>query len=128
MHLECPDPARSERLRLWVEKSYDQKPAPLGVTIGPTGNTYDSDAPARVDPSKGGRPPVKIDKAMAFLAEKLTDRDRKGCELIDEWVALGENKGTLFNAKKSLEDDGRLVVDATVRPQVWHIVQITQTF
>src|SRR5262249_61641024 len=34
LHLDCPDPEGPPgRLKLWVEKSYAQKPAPLGVTL-----------------------------------------------------------------------------------------------
>ena len=46
MHLECPDPDQSQRLRLWVEKSYGRKPAPLGVMIEASGNTYDTSPPS----------------------------------------------------------------------------------
>ena len=126
LHLEAPDPARPDRLRLWVEKSFAAKPAPLGVTIGPAGNNYDFNPPAPRDPSKGGRPPTAVGKAVAFLLEKLADGDRKGCELIDEWESQGGAKGTLFNAKKSLEAEGRLVVDTSVTPQLWHIVAANQ--
>jgi AAA domain len=125
IHLECPDPDHHpERLRLWVQKSYAKKPEAWGVTIGEPGNTYDSTPPARIDRSKGGRPPVKLDKAIAFLEEKLTVDDRKGCELIDEWLALGEpSKNPIFDAKKRMEVDGRLVVDDSKRPQIWHLVK-----
>ncbi|MGP0068623.1 MAG: AAA family ATPase [Isosphaeraceae bacterium] len=122
MHLECPDPARPERLRLWMEKSYAAKPPALGVTIGDSGNTYDFNPPVKVDPSKGGRPPEKLDKAIAFLEGKLSAGDRKGCELIHEWRSLGEAKTTIFDAKNSMEAAGRLVVDASVKPQIWHLV------
>jgi len=121
MHLECPDPEQPHRLRLWVEKSYARKPAPLGVTIGESGNTYDANPPARPEPNRGGRPPEKTDKAIAFLTEKLSERDRKGCELIDEWIAFGESKGTIFGAKSRMESDGRLVVDDSAKPQIWHL-------
>lgn len=53
IHLECPEPEKPERLRLWVEKSYAKKPPALGVTIGESGNTYDPNAPEKSDPSRG---------------------------------------------------------------------------
>ena len=88
MHLEAPDPARPERLKLWVEKSYAAKPTPLGVTIGPAGNTYDFTPPAPSDPSKGGRPPSERDKATSFIRDALAKQnDRKlsrGCLRGDE--------------------------------------------
>jgi len=121
MHLEAPDPDQPERLRLWVEKTYGKSPPPLGVTIRGTGNTYDSNPPAKRDPSKGGRPPVKLDKAIAFLETELAKGDRKGCELIDECVHTGEFKSRIFDAKKRMQAVGRLVVDDSVKPQIWHL-------
>ncbi len=67
----------------------------------------------------GGRPPEKCDRASAFLTEKLTQRDCKACDLINEWVAKGGAKGTVFNAKRALEADGRLVVEDSKKPQIW---------
>jgi hypothetical protein len=123
LHLECPDPDQSDRLRLWVEKSYAKKPPALGVTIGTNGNTYDFTPPVKIDPPKGGRPPVKLDKAIAFLEAELGSGDQKGCELISKWTGLGESKPTIFNAKDSMVADGRLVVDDSKKPQIWHLVQ-----
>jgi hypothetical protein len=122
LHLECPDPAHSDRLKLWVEKSYDRKPRAMGVTIKGDGNAYDFNPPVKPDPPKGGRPPEKLDKAIAFLEAELSGGDQKGCELISRWEGLGENKGTLFNAKQKMADEGRLVVDDSRKPQIWHLV------
>src|SRR5262249_9682183 len=121
LHLECPDPARSARLRLWVEKSFAERPPALGVTIGQAGNTYDFKPPARSDPSKGGRPPVKLDKAIGFIETELAAEDRPGCEVIEKWLSLGESKGTIFNARDSMQADGRLAVDDSRKPQIWHL-------
>jgi hypothetical protein len=38
IHLECPDPEQSGRLRLWVPKTFAKKPPALGVTMGDGGN------------------------------------------------------------------------------------------
>lgn len=123
IHLECPDPERAGRLRLWVEKSYAQKPPALGVTIGAAGNSYDFAPPARPDQSsRGGRPPEKLDRAIAFLAERLSTGDRKGCELISEWEATGEGKATVFRARDAMVNLGRLAVDDSRKPQIWHLV------
>jgi hypothetical protein len=125
MHLEAPNSDRPERLRLWVEKSYAAKPPPLGVTIGPNGNTYDTSPPAKMESSKGGRPPEKLDKAIAFLEEKLVDGSAcKAVDLISEWEGMGGNKTTLFNAKKKLETEGRLEADDSRKPQLWRLIQI----
>ena len=123
IHLECPDPAVSHRLRLWVEKSYGRKPPPLGVTMHDAGNDYDFNPPARPEPRKGGRPPEKTDKAITFLTQKLSTGDEKGCDLINEWIAGGGAKGTIFNAKHAMEEDGLLVVDDSNKPQIWHLIK-----
>jgi hypothetical protein len=123
MHLECPNPDQSDRLRLWIEKTYSKKPPALGVTIKADGNEYDFNPPVKVEAAaRGGRPPEKIDKAIAFLVEKLTDGDEKACDLIREWESQGESKSTLFRAKDQMVDDGKLVVDDSKKPQIWHLV------
>jgi len=123
IHLEAPDPDQPAKLRLWVEKTYGKKPPPLGLSIGESGNIYNSSPPAPRDQNRGGRPPVKLDKAISFLEEKLAEGDCKAIDLINEWLALGEFKGTIFDAKKRLEAEGRLVVDAFKKPQWWHMVK-----
>ena len=93
------------------------------MTIRDGGCDFDfapSEEPAR---NTGGRPPEKCDKAIVFLTEKLTQSDCKACDLINEWVAKGEAKGTIFNAKRAMEEDGRLVVDDSKKPQIWHLIK-----
>ncbi|MFO0957429.1 MAG: AAA family ATPase [Isosphaeraceae bacterium] len=123
MKLHRPDPeGQPLRRRLEVIGNF-KEPPPLGVTMGDTGCEYDFEPPKPSSGSKGGRPPQKLEKAIAFLVEKLSAGDRKGVELIDGWVAMNEAKGTLFNAKKVMEEDGRLVVDDLAKPKVWHLVK-----
>ena len=94
-----PDPeGQPDRRRLWVDKTYTVKPPALGMTIADAGCSFDFNPPTAPEPAKPGRPPEKLDKAIAFLTEKLTEGDRKQCELIDEWEATGGAKGTVFNA------------------------------
>jgi hypothetical protein len=122
LQLDRPDAKRPEKLRLRVEKTKDETPDPLGVTITAKGNEYDTDPPD--DPparSKGGRPAEKREQAIAFLVERLTDGDRKACELIEEWEESGENKGTLYHAQQRMVKDGRLTVDESQKPHVWHL-------
>jgi hypothetical protein len=95
----------------------------LRITMGAAGNEYDFAPPSEPEASKGGRPPEKLDKAVAFLVEKLAGGDRKWCELIAEWEKLGESKGTIFNASKAMEGDGRLVIDGAKKPKVCHLVK-----
>jgi hypothetical protein len=112
LHLECPDPDQSHRLRLWVEKSYGPKPAALGVTIDASGNTYDKIPPARIERNKGGRPPVKREKAMQFIRDALArQNDQIGNDLCSEWVKTGEAADTFWSAVRKLEADGEIVTD-----------------
>ena len=102
MHLECPDASQADRLRLWVEKSYAAKPPALGVTIGVSGNTYDSNPPTRMDTSKGGRPPEERGKARRFIADNLAERnDQIGNELCTRWEQdHGGSEKTFWRAVK----------------------------
>ena len=90
--------------------------------MGGAGNDYDFNPPSESETSKGGRPPEKLDKAVAFLVEKLTESDRKQCDLVKEWEAVGESKGTLFNAFRAMQDDGRVVID-DCKPKVCRLVK-----
>jgi hypothetical protein len=119
-----PDPdGQPDRRRLWVDKSYTIKPPPLGMTIRDAGCSFDANPPSAPEAPKGGRPPEKLDKAIAFLTEKLSEGDRKQCELVSEWEALGESKGTVFNAMRAMQADGRLIIDDAVKPKVCHLVK-----
>lgn len=124
MKLTRPDPAgQPDRRRLGVIGNFKESP-PLGVTLGDAGCDFDFHPPqeAAAGKSKGGRPPEKLDKAIRFLVERLSTGDRKMCELVNEWERSGESSGTLFNAGKAMEADGRLVADVSVRPKIWHLV------
>ncbi|MFI5459775.1 MAG: AAA family ATPase [Isosphaerales bacterium] len=117
-----PDPAQRDRRKLIVTGNFKEAP-PLGVTLRDGGCDFDSNPPEELVRNLGGRPPEKLDKALAFLEEKLANGDRKAVELINEWEALGEAKGTIFNARKSMQAEGRLVVDDFKKPQIWHLVR-----
>src|SRR5271157_6098772 len=59
-----PDPeGQPDRRRLWVDKSAVVKPSALGITMGKSGNTYDTDPPKEketdYEPKKRGPIPVK---------------------------------------------------------------------
>jgi hypothetical protein len=113
MHLECPDPSKADRLRLWVEKSYAAKPPALGVTIGESGNTYDSKPPARPDPSKGGRPSEKRDKAMQFIRDALLKQnDQIGNDLCGQWEKdHGESDKTFWRAVTDMTEAGDMATE-----------------
>jgi hypothetical protein len=124
LHLECEDPENhSERLRLWVEKSYRKKPPALGVTMGDGGNVYDAKPPAKVDPTRIGRPPDKTEKAMAFIRSELSKGDRATRDLVNEWVGGGESKTRFFGARDRLVAIGDVVIDPDSKPQMLHLIK-----
>ncbi len=117
-----PDPGQPNRRRLESIGNF-KEPPPLGITIRDGGCDFDSNPPTEPARNPGGRPPEKCDKAIAFLTGKLTQSDCKACDLVSEWLALGESKSPFFAAKKLMEEDGRLVVDDSKKPQVWHLIK-----
>ena len=122
--MTAPDPdGQPNRRRVWVDKTYAEKPSPLGMSIAESGCDFDFNPPTAPEAARGGRPPEKLGKAVAFLTERLTDGDRRWCKLIEEWVSSGEAKGTIINAAKAMQDDGRLVIDGTVKPKACHLVK-----
>ena len=122
--MTAPDPEGArDRRRVGVDKTYAEKPPALGMTIGASGCDFDFNPPTAPEASKGGRPPEKLEKAAAFMAGRLADGDRRWAELIEEWMRSGEAKGTIFNAAKAMQEDGRLVIDDTVKPKVCHLVK-----
>jgi hypothetical protein len=111
IHLECPDPDQPERLRLWVEKSYAQKPPPLGVTIAEFGNLYDEDPPVRPEPNKGGRPSNEKGKAERFIRDALTKENGQiGNDLCREWDGKEGSKTTFWRAVREMERAGDLTL------------------
>lgn len=128
-NLTRPDPeGQPDRRRLWVSKTYAVAPPALGVTMGIGGNEYDFTPPSEPEaPRKGGRPPEDREKAITFLVEKLSGGDRKWCELVDEWEAAEGAKGTIFNARKAMEADGRLTIDTSRKPQMAHLNPMEST-
>lgn len=124
VHVDCPDPERSPRLKLWVEKSYAKKPPPLGVTMRDDGNVYDSNPPRAADKSLGGRPSGAREKAEVFIVEALgRQNDQVGNELCEKWEGA---KATFWRAVDVLKEAGRIATDGgkgTGRPTVLHLVQ-----
>src|SRR5262249_52838448 len=107
----------------WVDKTYDEKPPPLGMAIGHAGCEFDFNPPEAPPPDRPGRPPEKTREAIDFLAERLSAGDRAQRDLGREWEGLGKARGTIFNAFKAMERDGRLVIDGTRKPKVCHLVR-----
>ena len=71
--LTHPDPdGHPDRRKLWVDKSYIQKPPAMGMTITDDGCTFDFAPPSGPETSKGGRSPVKLEACKQWLTERLT--------------------------------------------------------
>jgi hypothetical protein len=124
--ITTPDPdGQPNRRRLWVAKSYIEKPLALGMEITDTGLVFDANPPSEPVRARPGPAPEKSLAAQQFLIDKLTQQnDRKGIDLINEWTnALGKPKATIFDARKALVAAGRLVVDDSKKPQLWHLVE-----
>jgi hypothetical protein len=121
LKLTRPDPAQINRRKLAVTGNFKEPPA-LGVTLRDGGCDFDSTPPEEAVRNTGGRPPVKIEKAVAFIETELSAGDSKGCELIKKWLATGESKDPNFRAKDSLIANGRLVVDVSRKPEIWHLI------
>lgn len=121
--LTNPDPdGDPNRRKLWVDKTYAVKPPPLGMTIQGDGCDFDFNPPTDPVGAGPGRPPVKTDKAIAFVTSKLSIGDARQRDLVDEWMASGESKDPIFRAFKIMEEDGRLVIDTSAKPKVCHLV------
>ncbi len=123
LKLYRPDPeGQPNRRKLTVIGNF-REPPPLGLTMGDTGCEYDSEPPSEPATNKGGRPAAECIKAQEFIVKHLKERnDRKGIDLINEWTQLmGEAKGTIFNARAALVSAGRLTVDDSKKPQIWHL-------
>lgn len=92
--LSKPDPdGQPARRRLWVDRANFLEPPPLGVTIHEGGCDFDSSPPTEPEPSRLGRPNKEFTKAIEFVTEALTGGDRKQCELVSAWEALGGGQG-----------------------------------
>jgi hypothetical protein len=90
MKLKAADPADGSRLKFWVFKSDDEKPAPLGVTIGGDGLVAFDDVPPLdgegSGPKHGTKPgpqPKKSTKFAEWLFEYLEYGPSSLADIID---------------------------------------------
>jgi hypothetical protein len=119
IHLECPDADEPARLRLWVEKSFDLKPAALGVTMGETGNEYDHEPPDSGDddasvPRKRGKVAFKLGACKEWLAEQLRPGPVRVKDVRDLAADAGYVSTTLYKAVGQLE-----VVEYSIDGRKW---------
>lgn len=113
--LSRPDPdGEPDRRRLWVDKSFDREPDPLGVTIGENGYEFDHEPPTEPDKgwaaegSIGTRKVVRnsgrSEKAEEWLKANLAIPARVSA-LRSKWESEGFRAGTMYRAKDSLGID-----------------------
>lgn len=111
--MTAPDPdGQPNRRRVWVDKTYAEKPGPLGMTIAEAGCDFDFRPPTAPDPAKPGRPQNERGQAARFIRESLTrENDRIGNDLCAEWEATGGNEKTFWRAVKDMEAAGELTTE-----------------
>jgi hypothetical protein len=90
--LDQPEGAEENRRRLRVSKTNSQKPAPMGITMGPAGNTYDLDPPQAPEdlPARASRGrPSHLDEDKKWVEEKLAFGAKRVSQLIQEGEPCG---------------------------------------
>jgi hypothetical protein len=104
IQLACPDPDRqSDRLKLWVPKTWATRPPPLGVTMGAEGNDYDQTPPEPPGNHKRAAPlPARTLECMAWLEQRLGAGPARVSELRRELEQLGYGANTIYRAKDQL--------------------------
>lgn len=119
IQMECPDPDdQPNRRKLSVTKSKAIKPPALGVTMGDSGNEYDSHPPQapekteRFDGTQKGKTPEQTRKCMDWLAVRLHLGATRVSDVRRDSDGLGYSAGTLYDAKGRLGilesiDDGK---------------------
>jgi hypothetical protein len=108
IQLEQPDPEGQEhRRKLWVSKSKALKPPALGITMGDSGNEYDTSPPekpedGRVEGHKRGPVPAKLKGCMDWLATKVNGVPVRVSMIRDAAEAEGYGADVLYKAKDQL--------------------------
>jgi hypothetical protein len=123
-----PDPeGQPNRRRLCVDKSYAEKPVPLGMTIAETRCDFDTNPPTAPELSKGGRPREEREKAERFIRDALAqENDRIGNDLRSEWEEAGGTAKTFWRAVEDMEEAGELTTEGgpgTRKQKVLHLNQ-----
>ena len=110
IHLTRPDREKPDRLRFWVDKTDDYRPAPpaLGVTFHTDRNEYDNNPPAEAESEhkKTGPTPIKSTHDAEWLVAKLEDAGQPMmvARLIDdardEGILKAKSPSPLYAAKR----------------------------
>jgi hypothetical protein len=107
MQLEHPDPeGQPNRRKLYVVKSNSLFPAALGVTMGDSGNEYDTSPPeasAEDETPRSKRGGARLKEAAAWLAEWLKDGPKRVLYTRQEAEAKGFDGKLLYRARDYLE-------------------------
>jgi hypothetical protein len=118
------DPNDRTKLRLDVDGNYKCGPS-LGVTILEDRVEYVENPPEIIEGDGSGRPgpkPETRNRAKASIVTGLANGDRPGVDLLKEWKNGGNSERTFWDARKELIDEGRLTVDDSRKPKMWHLV------
>ena len=114
--LTKPDPENQpDRRRLWVDKTYDLLPKPIGMTIAADGCIFDDNPPT--EPSEESRPggPSRLHEARKWLADRLASGPVPFTDLMQEGKALGYGMAYLYKARSDLD----VSETGTRRSRVW---------
>jgi hypothetical protein len=123
-----PDPeGQPNRRRLWVDKTYAEKPPALGMTISDAGCSFDFNPPTAPEPGKGGRPDDSKDKAKRFIRDALARQDGQvGNTLCQECIkATSVSESTFWRAVKDMTGDGEITTEGgkgTGRKTTLHLI------
>jgi hypothetical protein len=105
IQLACPDPEdQPNRRKLWVSKSKAIRPAACGVTMGDSGNEYDSapPAPAADRPRGGAKPgpaPAKTQECLHWIKLILSQGRMRVSALRRQAEEAGWSAGLLYKAR-----------------------------
>lgn len=98
--LDQPEGAEEHRRRLRVSKTNSMKPAALGVSMGPAGNTYDIEPPLPPEDQpvtrQGRGRPSHLEDDRKWLEERLAFGSKRVSLLIQEGEACGLTMHRLY--------------------------------
>jgi hypothetical protein len=124
LKLTRTDPDDHTRLRLDIDGNYKCGP-PLGLTILDDRIDYSEHAPEVIEGNGSIRPgpkPEARNKAKAFILAELAKGDRAGVDLLKQWQGDGHPERTFWDARRELIEEGKMVVDDSRKPKMWHLV------
>jgi hypothetical protein len=103
MMLERPDPEGApDRRKLYVKKSHSLYPPPLGVTMGDSGNEYDTTPPASPNSEPGKGKSTRMQEVVDWLREYLTPAPAKVHQIRMDAEEKRFSSKTLYKAKDQL--------------------------